>query len=462
MGILDEAHKRSTDRRFREAERELDRLERQQTLREQLDARRRELEDRRAFNDKLNERTSKPRALEDQPEDPRWSAVVALVCSAILTVLVLAALVRLLVYLNESGNNGPESALSLVFVAAAVVLILVVCTLTIVLKRLRLTNRDEAMGLPRGSIRAVIALLLILLFFIAAIFLFNSTSQLNGDRTENRELNDIDAARFGAIPTELIQSVSQETVDGEVLYDVVLYPNSNGTPTSDDLAKQLVTVLGTLVTAVAAFYFGANSVHDAKVSEAQLSGGTGDQRVGPGAPGVGGPDAAARAAAAAAAAAAAVAHAAPAPTGQALTAPAGPGHAVEADSADHSGRAEESTDVGDLHDSDGDNDAAADADDQEEEAQSSTLAAPDEAATPVEELPAMNQATSDVEPSPAETADESAPDRPETPLDPAPGDPASADPPAGDTAADEEPVAKPGTPDEPPPTRPSGPPAQDG
>jgi hypothetical protein len=218
-------------------------------------------------------------------EDPRWSAVQALVISAFVTVGVLASLVGLLVLLNET-SSGPESSLSLVFVAAAVVLILVVCTLTIVLKRLRLTNAEEPMGLPRGSIRAVIALLLILLFFIAAIFLFNSTL-LGGERTQTRSLQGIDAARFSAIPTDQIVSASPRTVGTATVYDVVLYPSSSGTPTSDDLAKQLVTTLATLVTAVAAFYFGANSVRGA-VKDATASASAAGQVVAGGGPGTGG------------------------------------------------------------------------------------------------------------------------------------------------------------------------------
>jgi hypothetical protein len=116
----------------------------------------------------------------------------------------------------------------------------------------------------------VIALLLILLFFIAAIFLFNSTL-LGGERTQTRSMQGIDAARFSAIPTEQIVSASPRTVGTATVYDVVLYPSSSGTPTSDDLAKQLVTTLATLVTAVAAFYFGANSVRGA-VKDAAESG----------------------------------------------------------------------------------------------------------------------------------------------------------------------------------------------
>lgn len=222
-------------------------------------------------------------------EDPRWSAVQALVVSALVTIGVLGSLAALLVVLNET-DNGPETSLSLIFVAAAVVLILVVCTLTIVLTRLRLANPEEAMGLPRGSIRAVIALLLILLFFIAAIFLFNSTL-LTGERTENRTLRGVDAARYAAIPTDQIVSATPRTADAATVYDVVLYPSSTGTPTSDDLAKQLVTTLATLVTAVAAFYFGANSVQGA-IKDVAGPSSSGVRRPGTagGSPGVARPD----------------------------------------------------------------------------------------------------------------------------------------------------------------------------
>jgi hypothetical protein len=119
------------------------------------------------------------------------------------------------------------------------------------------------MGLPSGTIRAVIALLLIMLFFIAAIFLFNSTqNQVSTDQT--RPLQGVTAERFATIPLDQIQS-SETREEGETtVYDVVLYQPPVGTTTSDDIAKQLITTIGTLVVAVAAFYFGANSVQAAR------------------------------------------------------------------------------------------------------------------------------------------------------------------------------------------------------
>jgi hypothetical protein len=209
-------------------------------------------------------------------DSARWSAVRALGFSAVMSGVLLILIAFLLVYIsdpgagilpwgredsNDVGRQGPEGALSIMFVAAAVILILVVCTLTIVLKRLGLHDPDEAMGLPVGSVRAIIALLLILLFFIAAVFLFNSTRRSPPTQDELRTLQGIDEARFATIPTDLIYDSDQQVAgDGTISYDVVLSPSPLENQASDDLAKQLVTTLATLVTAVAAFYFGAASV----------------------------------------------------------------------------------------------------------------------------------------------------------------------------------------------------------
>lgn len=210
----------------------------------------------------------------EQSEDPRWSALWALIMSGVLSVGVLAAAVWLLLKLAKQSGTGPEAALSLVFVATAVVLILVVCTLTIVFKRLWLSDRSAAMGLPPGSVRSIIALLLIMLFFISAIFLFNSTKN---EPAKGRTLEDLSIEQFQEIPADQIRSSSSHVVGGTPLYDVTLLPDSGNTPTSDDIAKQLVTTVATLVTAVAAFYFGANSVSSAH-REAARGGGPGRRR----------------------------------------------------------------------------------------------------------------------------------------------------------------------------------------
>jgi hypothetical protein len=184
-------------------------------------------------------------------------ALAAVSLAGVGTIVILWFVSRIVVYLDEH-DAGPQATLAVNFVAAVVLLVLVLCTLTIVFRRLDLGDETRAMGLPEGSVRAVIALLLIMLFFLATMFLFSS-SQNRTDATMQRSLQGITAERLSGIPTEEILTLTMSEATPN-LYDVTLTQAPVNTPTSNDIAKQLVTILGTLVTAVAAFYFGANSV----------------------------------------------------------------------------------------------------------------------------------------------------------------------------------------------------------
>jgi amino acid transporter len=97
----------------------------------------------------------------------------------------------------SSKTSPVEINLAIVLIAAATALILIIGSLTIVFRRLRLQDRKEAMGLPSGSIRAIIALLLIVLFFISAIYLY-STVQQSEVRGPARTLTGITAAQLAA------------------------------------------------------------------------------------------------------------------------------------------------------------------------------------------------------------------------------------------------------------------------
>jgi len=58
---------------------------------------------------------------------------------------------------------------------------------------------------------------------------------------------------LAGIPTGDIVRLTPHTVGSVTTYDVELESAPENTTTSDDIAKQLVTTVGTLVTAVAAF-----------------------------------------------------------------------------------------------------------------------------------------------------------------------------------------------------------------
>jgi hypothetical protein len=121
----------------------------------------------------------------------------------------------------------PEGTLAVLLLTGVIGLLTAITVATVFFHGLSLSDRAEPLGLPRGSVRAIIALSLILIFALVSIYLYSSLSA----------------------------------------------KNSAG---ADDLAKQLITTLSTLVVAVASFYFGAST------SSAPLGTGASASAPGPG------------------------------------------------------------------------------------------------------------------------------------------------------------------------------------
>jgi len=151
-----------------------------------------------------------------------------------------------------------ERALPLVAIGGVVVLILLLTAVATMFSILGLTNKTQAMGLPEGSIRAVIALSLIVLFAILSIFLYQGISN-GGARFKIDEMSTADRAEFIRNPNARdIQS--SETKGKPGFYDVT-YRSAN--TASEDFAKQLLVLLGTLMTAITSFYLGAGTATSA-------------------------------------------------------------------------------------------------------------------------------------------------------------------------------------------------------
>lgn len=111
----------------------------------------------------------------------------------------------------------PEGTLAILLLVGVIGLLMAIAVTTVFFHGLSLSDKTEALGLPRGSVRAIIALALILIFALMSIYLYSS-----------------------------VNTTSQQA--------------------GQDLAKQLITTVSTLVVAVSAFYFGASSVQAATES----------------------------------------------------------------------------------------------------------------------------------------------------------------------------------------------------
>jgi hypothetical protein len=169
-----------------------------------------------------------------------------------LFVTVVAVVVIAMILLWRWAVLTPEIALPFLLLAGAVLFIGALALLAGMFRRLKLSEAGQPLALPEGSVRALLALILVFLFFVAALFLFGAINSQGPDRHLRAS-----GSRYEQIPTDQIVNVTPIPTTSPTEYDVTVKSRPN--EASSDIAKQLITVLGTLVTAIAAFYFGANT-----------------------------------------------------------------------------------------------------------------------------------------------------------------------------------------------------------
>lgn len=120
--------------------------------------------------------------------------------------------------LDRVGVKETAVRLPVLLIIGLIGLLFAIAVLVAAFDSFGLAKTDHALGLPEGSVRAMIALMLILLFAIAGLYVYGTIGE-----------------------------------------------------TSPDVGKQLVTTLSTLVVAIAAFYFGAKAV-EAGIAAGQAPG----------------------------------------------------------------------------------------------------------------------------------------------------------------------------------------------
>ena len=180
-----------------------------------------------------------------------WTGLAGLV--------VLFVLSMVFILLTNLIRPGHDSPLPLVAIGGVVVLVLLLTAVAIMFSILSLTNKEQALGLPEGSIRTVIALSLIVLFAILSVFLYQNISK-GGELLPVGEMSAAERMQF-IQSNPNARDIQAVPVKGKTdVYDVS-YRSTNAA--SDDFAKQLLVLLGTLMTAITSFYLGAGTVTSA-------------------------------------------------------------------------------------------------------------------------------------------------------------------------------------------------------
>jgi hypothetical protein len=168
-----------------------------------------------------------------------------------------------LIFSVTKGTADAEIQMGLVVVAAIATMMTLLFVLAAGFSAMNLADGKQPLGLPEGSIRAMISLVLIMVFIIFGIYLFRIVG--TGSSTFAGVYPTLpDPKSFGEKKTMNFQKNSDGTYDVWLIGEI-----------SDDgkrLAQQLVTTVGTLVVAVAGFYFGSTTMSSATAAAAASSG----------------------------------------------------------------------------------------------------------------------------------------------------------------------------------------------
>ncbi|HJP89054.1 MAG TPA: hypothetical protein VJ850_08475 [Candidatus Limnocylindrales bacterium] len=150
-------------------------------------------------------------------------------------------------------SSRPEVVLTMIILLGIVVLLVAIGAFVTLLQGFNLADARYALGLPDGSVRAILALGLLLIFALMSIFLYWDAAHPSLLLSAG-----LSADQVSKFAPETIVSIQPGAAAGT--FDVrTAASNAN----ASQLGQQLVTIMGTLVTAIAAFYFGATSVASA-------------------------------------------------------------------------------------------------------------------------------------------------------------------------------------------------------
>jgi len=214
--------------------------------------------------------------------------------------MVAALVIAIVIVVVSSVDGDLFSQGILQAIVGSAALLITIGLLTTLFSQLNLTSPQHALGLPRGSVRALIALILILVFVIFSSIIFRTldtpprtvtfkgltqqqvaalpgpvisqgveaAASASASRTGSTSAPTASPKRTGSAssgtstPTASPTGTGGTDVTSAAVYDGAYEADSTSSE-ARALGTQIVTALITLVTAVSAFYFGSGNARDA-------------------------------------------------------------------------------------------------------------------------------------------------------------------------------------------------------
>jgi hypothetical protein len=207
-----------------------------------------------------------------QEDTKRYIAVTGAIVAG--TILLILAVIFYQAGFSQLVDD--ETRLSAIVLLGFALTVIFMAVLAIVYSVLKVSNKDQALGLPEGSVRALLAFSLVLIFVCLAGFLFSAVNN-QGART----LDIVHEPQLTELKNNFIVVAEQaKNKDGKLMYEQIPDPTNPTDPTkhvddtahpiyrvtyypkqtkdSVDFAKQIFTTLATIFVSVVSFYFGSS------------------------------------------------------------------------------------------------------------------------------------------------------------------------------------------------------------
>ncbi|MGB6024675.1 MAG: hypothetical protein WBG40_05670 [Candidatus Sulfotelmatobacter sp.] len=199
-------------------------------------------------------------------------------------------------WFKGNGKTSEALTLSAVVLVGLALVVALMSVLVIIYSVLGVADASQALALPEGSVRSLLAFSLVLIFVCLGAFLYNSVDNsaltLGGesDRITEPQLAELKAEFVVAYEQARNASGSVETDnDGKTpLYNAKYFikPNKD----AGDFAKQIFTTLATVFVSVISFYFGSSTTSSAVGAGARAASGSSSTPSPVGGPAIGGND----------------------------------------------------------------------------------------------------------------------------------------------------------------------------
>jgi hypothetical protein len=173
-----------------------------------------------------------------------------------LSIFVAAAFAALILIFLPDWVKANSQTLAILLVAGLIAVTLLLYFGTIIMRATGLQAPTEALGMPEGSIRALIAVSLILMFAIIGVTIL--FAGMAGDPVDSNGLTSAEIDRLENVQIVSISVVDPAASPGTERFNIKARPELSDA--AHDFGLQLLTTVSTLVVAVAGFYFGSRAV----------------------------------------------------------------------------------------------------------------------------------------------------------------------------------------------------------